>query len=60
MVDLTQTKEGPVIDLDADFDIREHMLRLGLRIYEAIIEASKKDDVRKEYRLYDLLDKVRK
>eukprot|EP00972_Heterocapsa_arctica_P018518 2735255-Heterocapsa_arctica.AAC.2 len=60
MVDLTQTNEGPVIDVDADFDIQEDMLRLGLRIYEAFIEASKKEDVRKEHRLYDLLNKVRK
>eukprot|EP00972_Heterocapsa_arctica_P041418 6108293-Heterocapsa_arctica.AAC.1 len=28
LVDLTQNKEGPTIDLDADFDIREDMLRL--------------------------------
>eukprot|EP00972_Heterocapsa_arctica_P101486 14955177-Heterocapsa_arctica.AAC.1 len=59
-VSLTQTKEGPTIDLVADYDIREDMVRLGLRIYEAVVEASAKDEVPKGYRLYDLLNRVMK
>eukprot|EP00972_Heterocapsa_arctica_P103901 15313127-Heterocapsa_arctica.AAC.1 len=34
-------------------------MRLGLRVYEAVSEASRKDEVVKEYRLYDLLGKVK-
>eukprot|EP00972_Heterocapsa_arctica_P081794 12055626-Heterocapsa_arctica.AAC.1 len=33
---LTQSKECPTIDLVAEYDIREDILRLGLRIYEAV------------------------
>eukprot|EP00972_Heterocapsa_arctica_P011066 1620225-Heterocapsa_arctica.AAC.1 len=57
---LTQAKECPTTDLVAEYDIREDILILGLRIYEAVVEASKKDEVPKEYRLYDLLDRVKK
>eukprot|EP00972_Heterocapsa_arctica_P082603 12171659-Heterocapsa_arctica.AAC.1 len=59
VVDLTQTKEGPVIDLEVQLDIREEMLKLGLRLYTVTVEASRKDDVRKEYRMYGLLDRVK-
>eukprot|EP00972_Heterocapsa_arctica_P068098 10055847-Heterocapsa_arctica.AAC.1 len=47
LVDLTQAKERPVIDLEVEFDIRGDILNLGLKIYEAILEASARDDVRK-------------
>eukprot|EP00972_Heterocapsa_arctica_P037698 5548379-Heterocapsa_arctica.AAC.1 len=47
---LTQSKECPVIDLVPEYDIREDILRLGLRIYEAVVRASRKDEVAKEYR----------
>eukprot|EP00972_Heterocapsa_arctica_P088170 13000547-Heterocapsa_arctica.AAC.1 len=59
VVDLTQTKEGPVIDLEAKLDIREEILKLGLRLYEFTTIAARRDDVRKEYRLYGLLDRIK-
>eukprot|EP00972_Heterocapsa_arctica_P000770 108426-Heterocapsa_arctica.AAC.1 len=55
----TQDHRQPVIDLVPEYDIREDILRLGLRVYEAVVEAARKDEVVKEYRLYDLLDKVK-
>eukprot|EP00972_Heterocapsa_arctica_P030724 4522773-Heterocapsa_arctica.AAC.1 len=58
--DPTQVKRQPAIDLVPEYDIREDILRLGLRVYEAVVRASRKDEVVKEYRLYDLLDKVKK
>eukprot|EP00972_Heterocapsa_arctica_P069349 10246655-Heterocapsa_arctica.AAC.1 len=58
VVDLTQAKEGPVIDLEVQLDVREEMLSLRLRIYQDTTEASRRDDVRKEYRLYGLLDRI--
>eukprot|EP00972_Heterocapsa_arctica_P071385 10546147-Heterocapsa_arctica.AAC.1 len=35
------------------------MLKLGLRLYEVTTEAARRDDIRKEYQLYGLLDRIK-
>eukprot|EP00972_Heterocapsa_arctica_P034203 5037115-Heterocapsa_arctica.AAC.1 len=39
-----EVRGPPIIDLVPEYDIREDILRLGLRVYEAASEASRRDE----------------